>query len=175
MSASFLLGLPHMAKTLLDRFTESRAQNLDKIDATLSSRAPASSALSTDIWTNELAARINEYASKPYKFLPKYTHYVEKRSTNGVLEFSHTGPCLIAYLIAADVNSSFYIDWSAKIDGVTVVNRTGIGPFQSVNLISIGSAQMYPSTFPFLKASQSLEISVSSTLQCTISSGYLYL
>ena len=46
-----LLGLPGRIKILMDRITSTRASNLDNLNATVSSRAPASTALSSSVWT----------------------------------------------------------------------------------------------------------------------------
>lgn len=53
-----LMGLPGKVKTLLDRLTSTRAANLDSLDAQVSTRAPASTALSNVVWTNGLAASL---------------------------------------------------------------------------------------------------------------------
>ena len=52
----FLLGVPGKLKTLTDRLTSGRATNLDNLDAAVTSRAAASTALSNVTWTNALAA-----------------------------------------------------------------------------------------------------------------------
>ena len=54
-----LLGLFPKLKDLLDRLTAARANNLDKLDTTISSRAPESTALSSNIWTNARASFLN--------------------------------------------------------------------------------------------------------------------
>lgn len=59
MSADLLLGIPSKIKSLLDRLPVSRANKIDNIDTTVSSRAPASTALSSNIWTNARAAFLN--------------------------------------------------------------------------------------------------------------------
>jgi hypothetical protein len=47
MSLAALLGLPGKTKTLLDRLTSARASKIDNLDTTVSSRAPASTAVSS--------------------------------------------------------------------------------------------------------------------------------
>jgi ribonuclease PH len=57
-----LLGLPAKINTLLNRLTDARAAllgNLSYLDATVSSRAPASTALSTATWTTTRAAKLD--------------------------------------------------------------------------------------------------------------------
>lgn len=58
-----LYGLPGKIKTLLDRLTDNRATKLDNLDATISSRAPASTALSSNVWTNNKADYVDTYIS----------------------------------------------------------------------------------------------------------------
>lgn len=53
-----LMGLPGKAKTLLDRLTDTRASALDNLNAALSSRAPAATALSNATWTAALATSL---------------------------------------------------------------------------------------------------------------------
>ena len=55
----FLLGVPGKLKTLTDRLTADRAANLDDLDTTVSSRAAASTALSSATWTNTKAGYID--------------------------------------------------------------------------------------------------------------------
>lgn len=54
-----LAGLPGKMKTLLDRLTAARAGNLDRLDATVSSRAPASTALLRAVWSDARAASLD--------------------------------------------------------------------------------------------------------------------
>lgn len=53
-----LLGLPGKIKILADRLTAPRAALLDNLDAAISTRAPAATALSTATWTNALATAL---------------------------------------------------------------------------------------------------------------------
>lgn len=66
MNAAFLFGLPGKIKTLLDRLTATRAGLLDNLNATISSRAAASTALSNSIWTNTKAG----YLDAPISSIP---------------------------------------------------------------------------------------------------------
>lgn len=52
----FLAGLPGQIATVLSRLTSTRAGLLDNLDAAVSTRAAASTALSTATWTGTLAA-----------------------------------------------------------------------------------------------------------------------
>lgn len=56
MSMAPLLGLPGRIKTLIDRLTATRAENLDRLDASVSTRALASTAVSrADLTTARIA------------------------------------------------------------------------------------------------------------------------
>ena len=53
-----LMGLPGRVSALLGRLTETRASNLDRLDAAVTSRAPAGTALSNLVWTDAIAAKL---------------------------------------------------------------------------------------------------------------------
>lgn len=48
---TFLMGVPGKLKTLLDRLSDTRAANIDNLDAAISTRAPASTAVSNADYT----------------------------------------------------------------------------------------------------------------------------
>lgn len=53
-----LLGLPGRVSALLGRLTETRANNLDRLDAAVTTRAPSATALSNLVWTDAIAAKL---------------------------------------------------------------------------------------------------------------------
>lgn len=53
-------SLANLLQTLSARLTSTRADNLDNLDATVSSRAPASTALSTSTWTSTRAGKLDK-------------------------------------------------------------------------------------------------------------------
>ena len=59
----FIAGLPGQMATLLARLTATRATNLDNLDAAVSTRAAASTALSTATWTGARAANLDTIPS----------------------------------------------------------------------------------------------------------------
>ncbi len=59
MSMAPLLGLPGKVKTLVDRLTSTRATNLDNLDAAITTRAAASTALSSTTWTGARAGYLD--------------------------------------------------------------------------------------------------------------------
>lgn len=56
---AMLAGIPGKMKTLLDRLTSTRAANLDKLDANVSTRAASATALTNAVWTDALATKLN--------------------------------------------------------------------------------------------------------------------
>jgi hypothetical protein len=56
---SLLMGVTGRLKTLVDRLTSGRAANLDNLDAAVTTRAAASTALSTASWTSGRAANLD--------------------------------------------------------------------------------------------------------------------
>lgn len=59
----FLLGVPGRLAAVLGRLTQSRADKLDNLDAAITTRAPASTALSIAQWTNARALLLDNLAS----------------------------------------------------------------------------------------------------------------
>ena len=57
---TMLAGVPGKLKTMLDRLTATRAANLDKLDANITTRAAASTALSNAVWTDARAGKLDK-------------------------------------------------------------------------------------------------------------------
>lgn len=64
----FLLGVPGKLKTISDHLTTNlsttRAAKVDNLDAAISTRAPASTALTNATWTNARAEKIDTLETK---------------------------------------------------------------------------------------------------------------
>lgn len=56
---TMLAGVPGKLKTLIDRLTATRAANLDKLDANITTRAAAATALSNAVWTDTRAGKLD--------------------------------------------------------------------------------------------------------------------
>lgn len=56
---TMLAGVPGKLKTLIDRLTATRAANLDKLDANITTRAAASTALSNAVWSDARAGKLD--------------------------------------------------------------------------------------------------------------------
>ena len=109
MSGSFLLGLPGKIGTLLTRLSDTRATKLDNLDAAVTTRSAAATALSTVQWTSARAAKLDSLATVPI--------------TNGVVEGSAFTPgaaldTLVSGLTTASTSSTSFAD---------AVNYTGPG------------------------------------------------
>lgn len=61
---TMLAGVPGKLKTLIDRLTATRAANLDKIDANITTRAAAATALSNAVWSDARAAKLDAIGIK---------------------------------------------------------------------------------------------------------------
>lgn len=59
MSMAYFAGIPGKIKVLLDRVTATRAANLDKLDATVSTRSTSTEVAKAATWTQALADKIN--------------------------------------------------------------------------------------------------------------------
>ena len=57
---TMLAGVPGKLKTLIDRLTATRAANLDKLDANITTRAAASTALTNAVWTDARAGKLDK-------------------------------------------------------------------------------------------------------------------
>lgn len=57
---TMLAGVPGKLKTLIDRLTATRAANLDKLDANITTRAPASTALTNAVWSDARAGKLDK-------------------------------------------------------------------------------------------------------------------
>ncbi len=90
-----LAGVPGKLKALADRLTEVRASNLDRLDADVSTRAPASSALSKMVWTDAKAAlldNLGNLSSAParIKTIQRGTIYIAGGHTFSTVSLSIT-------------------------------------------------------------------------------------
>lgn len=57
---TMLAGVPGKLKTLADRLTATRAANLDKLDANITTRAAAATALSNAVWSDARAGKLDK-------------------------------------------------------------------------------------------------------------------
>lgn len=63
MSMAQIYNVPGKVRAVLERLTAARAANLDNLNATISSRAPASTAVSTANLTNQRIAALDDIAA----------------------------------------------------------------------------------------------------------------
>ena len=87
---NFILGVPGKLKTLLDRLTSTRAANLDNLDATVSTRAPSSTALSSSVWTGTKAGYLDQSLSSTETAISNKIDGLHlEKSTNGILGWNY--------------------------------------------------------------------------------------
>lgn len=149
-----LLGLPGKLKVLTDRLTSGRATNLDKLDALISSRAPASTALLYTVWTDARAAKIDVLAleaspllSAPivsgvvpqvptYVTLSSYTDMYTKvsglehlgvTSTAYVNAVNYTGKGVLEFAAAQNETAAGTTTMQITVDGVVIILATVAG------------------------------------------------
>ena len=118
-----LLGLPYKIKLLLDRLTPDRAAKLDNVNDTITSRAPASSALTNQVWTDALAAKLGGVRAN----LPPVV------ALNHVQEAISTTDYPILY------NGSFQTNGTASTTYVDLVNVQGAGYIAALFFVTSSS------------------------------------
>lgn len=126
----FLAGLPSKLKVLVDRLTSARAANLDNLNATVSSRAPASTALSNAVWTDTRAGKLDSIERAVVSRSPTNLVYFQTYApytavgTYNVVNISGAGVlnyCAMRLQAGTGNSGNGYL--KVTIDGVVVVNR----------------------------------------------------
>lgn len=140
-----LLGLPAKVKTLVDRLTSTRATNLDNLDAAVSTRSAASTALSNAVWSDARAGKLDTAAleASPLLSAPIASGLIPTAPTEIVL----TDPTSVY-----TINSGLYHQSTTSASYVDAVNYTGKGVLQ----------------FAALQCQQSTSSSATATMQITI-------
>lgn len=114
----FLAGLPGKLKVLVDRLTSTRAANLDNLNATVSSRAPASTALSNAVWSDARAAKLDSILLSGGSIKAIYRGYVNDSAATATVTIGgtvNTTKCII--LIDGTQGT---IGFSAAFGGYTI-------------------------------------------------------
>lgn len=149
-----LLGLPSKVKTLVDRLTSTRAAKLDYLDATISSTAPASTALSNAVWSDARAAKLDTAALEASPLLSApivsgvipqaptavtltattdvYTknsglEHLAVTSTSYVNAVNYTGKGVLEFTAIQHDTNSATTTMQITIDGVVVILATVVG------------------------------------------------
>jgi len=145
---TMLAGVPGKLKTMADRLTAGRAANLDNLNATVSSRAAASTALSNATWTNDRAAKLDTLLSlTPTAAIQKSTF--SRNSTGSVTHLNISGSGVINFFgvfstLNSTASTSKGITGTATltIDGVAIVmtasNSSSFGSSSVLNAAMIG-------------------------------------
>lgn len=155
----FLAGLPGKLKTLTDRLTSGRAANLDNLDATMTSRAAASTALSNATWTDALAAKLlamkqrpptsyigngNVFVSIPTDIIGATLAYSGAMTANTLKTLvSHTGAGVLNLVaIKTSVTAVQTLRVKVTLDGVVVVDpgaTTSTSLAGNIGIVPVGS------------------------------------
>jgi hypothetical protein len=127
------MGVPGKLKTLLDRLTATRAGYLDNLDAAVSSRAAASTALTNATWTDAKSNKLTNAAQEDSPLLDVpisngivSTTYASNSTTSYTDAINYTGSGVLQ-LAACVVSGSVWNDQATMdiiIDGVTVLTVT---------------------------------------------------
>ena len=99
---TMLAGVPGKLKVLADRLTSTRAANLDRLDANVSTRAAAATALSNAVWTDARAGKL-DIASLGLSIKSVQSGYTSATVAEGVANTEDDGYINIAI---ASVNTS---------------------------------------------------------------------
>lgn len=149
-----LLGLPGKVKTLIDRLTSTRATNLDNLNATVSSRAAAATALTNAVWTDARAGKLDTAALEASPLLSApivsgvvpqaptavllaaasdvYTknsglEHLAVTSTTYVNAVNYTGKGVLEFVAAQNETTSGTTTMQITIDGVVPILATVAG------------------------------------------------
>lgn len=104
----FLAGVPGKLKTLIDRLTSTRAANLDNLDAAISTRAAASTALSTATWTATKAGYLDMAISGVARI--KSIQQVNSSASTGVSSGTWSGSITVT---TVDVTKTIFV-WTGE-------------------------------------------------------------
>jgi len=138
----FLLSIPPRVKLLTDRLTAARAQALDsvsetrmaRLDAAVSSRAAAATALSSNVWTSGHADKLNNLPSGVVKrVLSGYVETTEalygyaledRRYVDITISAVDPDKCIVSCIgTAAGTHSGGYIFWTTSVPTYIVSAR----------------------------------------------------
>lgn len=149
-----LLGLPGKLKVLTDRLTSLRATNLDNLNATVSSRAAAATALTSVVWTDARAGKLDTGALEASPLLSPpivsgvvptaptaviiawYTHVYTKNSglehsgvtsTSYVNAVNYTGKGVLEFAAAQNETAAGTTTMQITVDGVVIILATVAG------------------------------------------------
>ena len=139
----FLLGVPGKLKTVIDHLTthlsSTRAAKIDNLDATISTRAAASTALSTATWTTARAEKLDRVdmpliANSLVPILDGFstqascwgytdTSFTSSSTTTTLVSYSGSGYVSLIGMYLTGINAGSY-EFTIKVDGVTLYTKT---------------------------------------------------
>ena len=155
---TMLAGVPGKLKTLIDRLTATRAANLDKLDANITTRAAASTALSKAVWTDARAGKLDlvgdpvspmdevplavglgrDTATNRYVSSPSMPHWMIESA-----EVTTSGPVSVLSLTArgAITHALVHVDAGAGESGTAYITVTIDGVAFTQDLVVTASSQ----------------------------------
>lgn len=161
---TMLAGVPGKLKTLIDRLTATRAANLDNLNATISSRAAASTALSSAVWTDTRAGKLDLLPLvDPVAESPIATGWpplvfggfgttdaeAVRRVVGGVVfttaslslvdVVSITGRGVLNFVAITTTNATSSAQLQIIVDGVTLLDATGGGASNNQWAVAVGA------------------------------------
>lgn len=161
---TMLAGVPGKLKTLIDRLTATRAANLDKLDANITTRAPASTALTNAVWTDARAGKLDllplvdpvsespiaaDWPTLVFGGFGTADAEVVRRVVGGVAfttaslslvdVVSVTGRGVLNFVAITTTNAVNSAQLQIIIDGVTVLDATGGGASNNQWAVAVGA------------------------------------
>jgi ABC-type hemin transport system ATPase subunit len=135
-----LASIPGKLATLLGRLTAGRATNLDNLDATISTRAIASSALSNAQWTNARATKL-DYLDVPVSSVMPVASSVIQSIQYGTLTWGNgvTAPTVAISAVVVAKSALINLGTSCPV-GAAGLDNFGYITLQS-NVLVAGSRQ----------------------------------
>ena len=161
---TMLAGVPGKLKTMLDRLTSTRAANLDNLNATISSRAAASTALSNAVWTDTRAGKLDllplvdpasespiaaDWPTLVFGGFGTADAEVVRRVVGGVAfttvslslvdVVSVTGRGVLNFVAITPGNATSLVQLQIIVDGVTVLDATDGGASNNQWAVAVGA------------------------------------
>jgi len=127
--SAILYGVPGKLKTMLDRLTSARAAKIDNLDAAVTTRAAASTALSNAVWTDARAGKLDNAAQNTDPYLAAPIELVPSNPAAS-LDTGYNYLARVAGLASGSTSSTSYVD---------IVNYSGQGVLEFCAVMANGT------------------------------------
>lgn len=130
---TMLAGVPGKMNALLTRLTAARAESLDKLDATITSRAPAASALNKAVWSDARAAKLDNIQTDVLSLPPNNTLVSQNSKVwmPGMAPY-WPGTAIVADITPAGMYRLDSIGTTSSAVSQNVINLTGSGVIKAL-------------------------------------------